>query len=68
MWKILSLAYNQSETRDKRPLGRDPDRSWCRHTTVKLFQLQPMALWTAEAANEYTMSMEPWAVAKIALL
>ena len=35
--KSYSLAYNRHETRDKWPLGRDPDRSWCRHyTTVKL--------------------------------
>ena len=26
---ISSLAYNRHETRDKRPLGRGPDRSWC---------------------------------------
>ena len=35
--KVLGLAYNQRETRDKRPLGRDPDRKelvsppyWCK--------------------------------------
>ena len=27
-WKVLGLAYNRRETRDKRPLDRDPDRSW----------------------------------------
>ena len=25
--KSYSLAYNRRDTRDKRPLGRDPDRS-----------------------------------------
>ena len=31
-WKVL--AYNQHETLDKRPFGRDPDRSWCHlHTS-----------------------------------
>ena len=36
-WKFSDLAYNRCETRDKRPLGRDPDRSWCYfHTSVKL--------------------------------
>ena len=35
-----SLAYNRRETWVKRPLGRDPDRSWCHlHTSVKLLQL-----------------------------
>ena len=34
---VLGLAYNQHETWDKRPLNRDPDRSWChRPTSVKL--------------------------------
>ena len=50
-WKVLGLAYNQSETWDKQSLGRDPDRSWChRHTSVKLFWSQPMAPWTSAAA------------------
>ena len=36
--RTSSLAYNRCETRDKRPLGRDPDRSWSHlHTSVKLF-------------------------------
>ena len=35
--KALGLAYNRRETRDKWPLGRDPDRSWCHsHISVKL--------------------------------
>ena len=36
--KSSSLAYNRRETRNKRPLGRDPDWGWChRHISVKLF-------------------------------
>ena len=42
--KVLGLAYNRRKTRDKRPLGKDPDRSWChRHTIVNLSWSQPMA-------------------------
>ena len=33
--KSSNLAYNRRETREKRPLGKDPDRSWCNlHTIV----------------------------------
>ena len=36
-----SLAYNRRETRDKRPLGRDQERSWCHlHRSVL-----PLRLW-----------------------
>ena len=36
--KSYSLAYNRCEIRDKLPLGRHPDRSWCNlHISVKLF-------------------------------
>ena len=36
--KSSSLAYNRRKTREKRPLGRVPDRSWYDlHTSVKLF-------------------------------
>jgi hypothetical protein len=39
------------ETRVKRPLGRDLDRSWYhRHTSAKLFWSQPMAPWILMAA------------------
>jgi hypothetical protein len=58
-WKVLGLAYNRCETRDKRPLGKDSDRSWChRHITsmIKLFWSQPMDPWP--------MSMELWAATK----
>ena len=43
-WKVLGLAYNRC---NKRPLGRDPDMSWChRHTPTKLSWSQLMD-WTA---------------------
>ena len=39
--KSSNITYNWRETRDKRPLDKDPDRSWChRHTSVKLFWSQ----------------------------
>ena len=28
--EIFSLFYSRSETQDKRPLGREQDRSWCK--------------------------------------
>ena len=35
-------------TLDKRPLARNPERSWWhRHTSLKFFWPQPMAPWTA---------------------
>jgi hypothetical protein len=41
-WKFLGLAYIRHETRDKRPLVRGPDRSWChRQTSLKLSLSQP---------------------------
>ena len=48
-WIVLGITYNWRETRHKRPLGRDPDRSWYHyHTSIKLFWLHPMASWTYE--------------------
>ena len=42
---------NRRETRDKRQLDRESDRSWCHlHTSVKLFWSQSMAPWTSAAA------------------
>ena len=36
--KVKSSRASLRETRDKRPLDRDPDRSWCHgHSSVKLF-------------------------------
>ena len=58
-WKFLDMAYNQRESRDKRSLGRNPDRSWCyRHTSVKFSWSQPIDPWT---------SAQPWAATKKAL-
>ena len=53
VWKVSNLVYNQRETRDKRLLGRDPDRSQChRHTSLKLFWSRPMAPWRLAAGCE----------------
>ena len=72
--KSSNLAYNPCETRDKRPLGRDLDRSRCHlHTSVQLSWSQPMDPWTE---RQHTcmlprvlplMSMEPLAATKKAL-
>ena len=41
-WKVLGLVYNRRETRDKRPLGRNQDRSWCHcHTIVSFLGCSP---------------------------
>ena len=52
--KVLDLTYDRRKTREKRPLGRDPVRSWChRHTTgiIKLFWSQPIAPWASTAES-----------------
>ena len=70
MGKSSSLAYNRRETRDKRPLGRDTDRSWCHlRTSVKVFWSQSMVSWTSAAVNECAVaqSMDPWAANKKAV-
>ena len=38
-WKVLGLAYNRRETRDRRPLGRDSDRSWYHRNTTSMIKL-----------------------------
>ena len=39
-WKVLGLAYNRRKTRNKRPLVRDPDRSWChRHMQAHFIEI-----------------------------
>ena len=49
-WKVLGLAYNRRETREKRLLDRDPDRSWFHHhTSVKLLRSHPMVSWISAA-------------------
>ena len=65
--KVKSSGPSLRETREKRPLGRDPDRRWrYRHTSVKLFWSQPMVPWTLVAAHECaaSQSMDPWAATK----
>ena len=40
------LAYNRRDSRDRRSLSREPNRSWCHlHTSMKLSWSQPMASW-----------------------
>ena len=51
--KVKSSQPNFCETRDKRPLGRESERSWCHchiKSMVKLFWSQPMAPWASAAA------------------
>jgi len=51
--KVKISQPSLSEIREKWPLGRDQDMSWCdRHTTsmMKLLWLQPMAPWVSAAA------------------
>ena len=41
--KVKSSRPSLRETRDKRPSGNDPDKSWChRHISVKLSWSQSM--------------------------
>ena len=66
---LKSFRPSLRETRDKRPLDRESNRSWCYlHTTcmIKLFWSRPMAPWTSAAAYECaaTQSMYPWAAIK----
>ena len=54
IFALWVFPFNLRKTRDQRPLGRDPDKSWCHgHITVKLFWSQSMALWTLVAAYEH---------------
>ena len=51
---VKSSRPSLCETRDKRPLGRDPDKSLShRHTSVKLSWSQPMDPWTIYLALTY---------------
>ena len=62
VWKVSNLPYNRRETRDKRLLDREPDRSRCHlHTSIKLFRSQPMAPEYEWAAAQ---SMDPRAAIK----
>ena len=79
-WKVLGLLYNRCEIRDKRLLGRFPDRSWChRLTSVKLFCSQSIAPCPefhvgCRLGRElfpfptYLLSMEPGAAVKSPLV
>ena len=51
--KVKSSRSTLHETREKRPLGRDPDRRWAhRYTTsmIMLFWSQLMTPWASTAA------------------
>ena len=66
--KCSISAYNQRETGEKRPLGRDPDRSWCHlHTSVKHFWAQSMAPWLSAAAYECAaaQSWDLWQISSL---
>ena len=68
--KVKNSRPSLRETRDKRPLARNPDRSWChRRTSVKFSWSQPMDPWTELQHTHMLppMSMEPWAATKKAL-
>jgi hypothetical protein len=53
---IISDRPEWRDTRGKWPLARNPERSWWhRHTSLKLFWLQPMALWRA-CITEYKIN------------
>jgi len=70
VWKLSNLAYNRRETREKRLLGRDPDRSLCHlHTSLKCFWSQSVPPWTSTAAYECAaaQSMDPWGATQKAL-
>ena len=60
VWKVLNLAYDRRETRDKWPLGRGPDRSWCHlRTRVKLSCRSPWlhGHWRLHSS---VLSLSPW--------
>ena len=53
--KVKSSRRRLHETRDKRPLGRESDRSWCHRnttSTIKLFWSQLMSPWVSAASYE----------------
>ena len=56
--KSSSLVYNLRETRGKRPLGRDPDRSWWHlRTSVKLFGRSP---WLHGHWRQHKLPGDSW--------
>ena len=65
--KVKSSRPSLRDTRDKRPLGRDPDRSWCHcYVSAKLSWSQAMHPWTERQHTHMLllMSMDPWAETK----
>ena len=67
-----SVAYNRRETRYKRPLGWDPDRSWCHlHTSVKLLLVPAHDSMNIGGSilvsNAAAQSEDPWDATKKAL-
>ena len=69
--KVKISRPSLRETRDKRLLGRDLNRSWCHcHTSLKLFLSQSMDPWSKRQHSRMlpSISMEPWAAIKQGLL
>ena len=53
--KVKSSRPSLRETRDKPPLGMDPELSWYYlHTSANLCWSQPIAPWTSVAAYVYS--------------
>ena len=61
---VKSSRPSLCETRDKRPLGRDPDKSLShRHTSVKLSWSQPMDPWTErQQTTSYGLQQKSFAL------
>ena len=58
--RVKSSRYSLRKTREKLPLGRDPDRGWHhRHTSVKLFGRSP---WLNGHRRQHTivLLLSPW--------
>ena len=63
-WKVLGLAYNWREARNKRPMGRAPDRGRCHcHTMINFVdrspwlhrrEWQPRARWKVKCIYFWT--------------
>ena len=59
--KVLGPVYNRRETQDKRPLDRDPDRSWChRHISVNLYWSQPHRSMDVSGSTLVCCHRCPW--------
>ena len=67
---ILIMPISLRETRDKRPLDKESNRSWCHcHTTSmkKLFWSQPMAPWASGAAYGQGVKFSAWPTTDVKL-